>query len=143
MTMPDRVPKLRIVSINSGVRVAPNPEGSLEEKPLTRLMANRPTGYDQFHKVAITDSAFGIPAFTSSSLLALIRKWLRLNWPLLIPHQDNGFVGHLTYWGKLGAVISAIYDQSRFGEWHRWHSSMIQPPILAHVFEELKQQTDN
>ena len=37
---------------------------------------------------------------------------------LLTSQQDDGFIGHLTYWGrKRGAIMSAIYGQSRFGEW--------------------------
>jgi len=62
---------------------------------------------------------------------------------LLVPQQENGFIGHLTYWGRRGAFMSAIYGQSRLGEWRRRHSGMIQPPVLAQTLEELWLQTND
>lgn len=154
MTLPRRVPKLRIVITNSAPKVEPNPEGSLEERALARLIANRRTGYDPFYKV---DYEYSIPSkgryhwqwFWDSCfhIIALARLDPKMAeaelHSLLIPQQPNGFIGHLTYWGRRGAVMSAIYGQSRFGEWHRRHSGMIQPPVLAHALEELWRQTDD
>ncbi|MEE8045233.1 MAG: hypothetical protein V3T49_00180, partial [Dehalococcoidia bacterium] len=152
MTFPGRVPKLVFVITNSFTKVEPNPEGSLEERALARLIANRRTGYDPFYKV---DYEYSIPSqgrynwqwFWDSCfhVIALARldpvmAEAELN-TILVPQQANGFIGHLTYWGRRGAFMSAIYGQSRIGEWRRRHSGMIQPPVLAHALEELWQQT--
>ncbi|MBT4126580.1 MAG: hypothetical protein HOJ22_08450 [Chloroflexi bacterium] len=132
--------------------VEPNHEGTLEERALARLIANRRTGYDPFYKF---DYEYSIPSqgryhwqwFWDSCfhIIALARlnpaMAIAEMDSLLTPQQENGFIGHLTYWGRRGAVMSAIYGQSRYGEWRRRHSGMIQPPVLAHALEELWLQT--
>ena len=137
---------------NTRPPVEPNLEGTLEERALARLIANRRTGYDPFYKV---DYEYSIPSqgryhwqwFWDSCFhiiaLARLRPAMAIAEldSLLIPQQSDGFIGHLTYWGKRGAVMSAVYGQSRFGEWRRRHSGMIQPPVLAHALEELWLQT--
>jgi glycogen debranching enzyme len=132
--------------------VEPNHEGTLEERALARLIANRRTGYDPFYKYNYEysipsqgryhwqwfwDSCFHIIALARLSPAMAIAELDSL----LTPQQEDGFVGHLTYWGRRGAVMSAIYGQSRFGEWRRRHSGMIQPPVLAHALEEIWLQT--
>jgi glycogen debranching enzyme len=126
--------------------------GLLEEKALARLIASRRSGYDPFYRF---EYEYSIPSpgryrwqwFWDSCfhIIALARlnpamAEVELN-TLLKPQRDDGFIGHLTYWGRRGAVMSAIYGQSRFGEWRRRHSGMIQPPVLAHALEELWLQT--
>jgi hypothetical protein len=140
------------VTENTQRKVEPNPDGSLEEKALARLIANRREGYDPFYKYHYEysipsqgryhwqwfwDSCFHIIALARLDPKMAVAELESL----LVPQQSNGFVGHLTYWGKRGAVMSAIYGQSRFGEWRRRHSGMIQPPVLAQALEELWLQT--
>jgi len=152
------------VAPNTNPEIAPNsPEsssvpvrsiqpGSLEDKALARLVANRRSGYDPFYRF---DYEYSIPSpgryhwqwFWDSCfhIIALARldpamAEAELN-TLLTPQRDDGFIGHLTYWGRRGAFMSAIYGQSRFGEWRRRHSGMIQPPVLVHALEELWLQT--
>jgi hypothetical protein len=155
MTCVRRLPKLKIVIPNtpSGYKNAqPDPEGSLEEKALARLIANRRTGYDPFYKYEYEytipsqgryhwqwfwDSCFHIIALARLNPKMAV---IELD-SLLVPQQSNGFIGHLTYWGRRGGFMSAVYGQSRFGEWRRRHSGMIQPPVLAHALEELWLQT--
>ena len=137
---------------NDQSRVEPNLDGTLEERALARLIGNRRTGHDPFYKV---DYEYSIPSqgryhwqwFWDSCfhVIALARLNPEMAAAelstLLVPQKDDGFIGHLTYWGRRGAIMSAIYGQSRFGEWRRRHSGMIQPPVLAHALEELWQQT--
>ena len=132
--------------------VEPNFDGNLEERALARLIANRRTGYDPFYEY---DYEYSIPSqgryhwqwFWDSCfhVIALARLHPAMAVAeldsLLKPQKEDGFIGHLTYWGRRGAVMSAIYGQSRFGEWRRRHSGMIQPPVLAHALEELWLQT--
>jgi len=136
------------VTIYDHPKIEPDDEGTLEQRALARLIENRRTGYDPFYKF---DYEYSVPSpgryhwqwFWDSyfHIIALARlepamALAELN-SLLVPQQDDGFIGHLTYWGRRGAFISAIYGQSRFGEWRRRHSGMIQPPVLAHALEEL------
>lgn len=128
--------------------IATNPDGPLEQKALARLIANRRTGDDpyynfhyeysipspgRYHWQWFWDSCFHIIALARLNPAMAVAE---MN-TLLTPQQDNGFIGHLTYWGRRGAFMSAIYGQSRFGEWRRRHSGMIQPPVLAHALEEI------
>jgi glycogen debranching enzyme len=138
--------------LNGKPNVEPNIEGSLEERALARLIANRRTGYDPFYKY---DYEYSIPSqgryywqwFWDSCfhIIALARLHPAMAVAeldsLLKPQKEDGFIGHLTYWGRRGAVMSPIYGQSRIGEWRRRHSGMIQPPVLAHALEELWLQT--
>jgi glycogen debranching enzyme len=125
---------------------------SLEDKALARLIANRRTGYDPFYRF---NYEYSIPSpgryhwqwFWDSCfhVIALARlnpamAEAELN-TLLTPQREDGFIGHITYWGRRGALMSAIYGQSRIGEWRRRHSAMIQPPVLAQAIEELWLQT--
>ena len=137
---------------SSSVPVRSIQPGSLEDKALARLVGNRRSGYDPFYRF---DYEYSIPSpgryhwqwFWDSCfhIIALARldpamAEAELN-TLLTPQRDDGFIGHLTYWGRRGAFMSAIYGQSRFGEWRRRHSGMIQPPVLVHALEELWLQT--
>jgi glycogen debranching enzyme len=138
--------------MNQRSAIEPNPEGTLEERALARLIGNRRTGHDPFYK---TDYEYSIPSrgryhwqwFWDSCfhIIALARLNPQMAIAeletLLVPQQDNGFLGHITYWGRRGALMSAVYGQSRLGEWRRRNSGMIQPPVLAQALEELWTQT--
>ena len=128
--------------------VEPNPDGSIEEKALHRLVANRRSGFDPYYKFEydysipswgryhwqwLWDSCFHIIALARLDPNMAVSELESL----LKPQRSNGFIGHLTYWGRRGAMMSAIYGQSRLGEWRTRNSGMIQPPVLAHALEEL------
>ena len=133
-------------------KVEPDLNGTLEQRALARLIGNRRTGYDPFYK---TNYEYSIPSagryhwqwFWDSCfhIIALARLDPKMAIAeletLLIPQREDGFIGHLTYWGRRGAAMSVIYGQSRMGEWRRRHSGMIQPPVIAHALEELWIQT--
>ena len=127
-------------------------EHTLEERALARLVANRRTGFDPFYRF---NYEYSIPSpgrynwqwFWDSCfhIIALARLDPRMAEAelktLLWAQRDDGFIGHLTYWGRRGAFMSAVYGQSRIGEWRRRHSGIIQPPVLAQALEELWHQT--
>ncbi|MDP6666954.1 MAG: hypothetical protein QF357_06100 [Dehalococcoidia bacterium] len=155
--MTGSVPKLDFVNTNAKTGNEPVPDeagngNTLEQKALARLIANRRTGYDpyyrfnyeysipspgRYHWQWLWDSCFHIIALSRLNP-AMARAELNT---LLTTQRDDGFVGHLVYWGRRGPLMSAIYGQSRIGEWRRRHSGMIQPPVLAQALEELWLQT--
>ncbi len=124
-----------------------SPDGqSLEELVLARLRGNRRTGYDPFYRFNYEysipspgryqwqwfwDSCFHIIALAKLDNGMAVRELQTL----LTAQRDDGFIGHITYWGRRGAFLSALYMQSRFGEWRRRHSAMLQPPLLAQAVE--------
>ena len=57
---------------------------------------------------------------------------------LLAAQDDDGFIGHITFWGaKLrGLTHPSAYGQSRPGE-RLTHSALIQPPMLAQAVERV------
>lgn len=62
----------------------------------------------------------------------------RAEFDTLLASQDaDGFIGHLVYWGRCGALYSAVFMQSRPFRWSARHSHMIQPPLLAQALERL------
>ncbi len=119
---------------------------SLESLALAQLRANVRTGYDPYYKADYSyvrpsrgrydwmwfwDSCFHAVALAKLDPV-MARQELR---QLLISQRPDGFIGHIVYWGRAGAVFSALFSQSRFGEWRRRHSGMIQPPLLAQALE--------
>ncbi|MEX0763251.1 MAG: hypothetical protein WD208_03025 [Dehalococcoidia bacterium] len=119
---------------------------TLEERALERLRGNVRSGYDRFYKRHYAYSApspgryiwqwFWDACFHAVALSRLdtemAKKELR---DLIAPQRKDGFIGHITYWGWSGAVMSAVFMQGRLGEWRRRHSAMIQPPLLAQAIE--------
>ena len=114
----------------------------LRSRALDQLRRNVRTGFDPYYRQQFTyvmpsigryewqwfwDSCFH--AIALSSLDVELAK-LELT-TLLIPQRQDGFVGHITYWGRWGGIASAVFGQSRPSEWRRRHSGMIQPPVLA------------
>jgi glycogen debranching enzyme len=57
--------------------------------------------------------------------------------------RDDGFIGHIVYWGRRGAFLSGLYMQSRFGEWRRRHSGMLQPPLIGQALEAVYNATSD
>ncbi len=62
---------------------------------------------------------------------------------LLMPQRDDGFVGHITFWGHAGALVSAVAGQSRPFEWRRRNTGMIQPPVLAQALLSVWETSDD
>jgi hypothetical protein len=56
---------------------------------------------------------------------------------LLSTQDADGFIGHIVYWGRFGAVNAALFGQSRPSGWRRRHSHLVQPPFLAQAVERL------
>lgn len=127
-------------------------ERTLEELALERLKGNRRTGYDPYYKFNYEysipsagryqwqwfwDSCFHVIALARLDPQMAMRE---LN-TLLTTQRDDGFIGHIVYWGRRGAFLSAIYFQARFGEWRRRHSGMLQPPLLAQTVEAVYRAT--
>lgn len=127
-------------------------ERSLEELALERLKNNRRSGYDPFYKYHYEysipspgryhwqwfwDSCFHVIALAKLDPRMAIRELDTI----LASQRDDGFIGHIVYWGRRGAFMSALYAQSRFGEWRRRHSAMLQPPLLAQAVEAVYKAT--
>ncbi len=126
---------------------APEPEiERLNQLALERLRGNRRTGYDPYYRINYEysipspgryqwqwfwDSCFHVIALARLDP-AMAQRELET---LLAAQRDDGFIGHIIYWGRRGGFLSALYMQSRFGEWRRRHSAMLQPPLLAHAIE--------
>ncbi len=131
----------------------PDTDGrSLEELALERLKGNRRTGYDPFYKFNYEyslpspgryrwqwfwDSCFHVIALSKVDAGMAVRELETI----LASQRDDGFIGHITYWGRRGAFLSAVYFQSRFGEWRRRHSAMLQPPLIAQAVEAVYKAT--
>ncbi len=129
-------------------------ESTLEELALARLKGNRRTGYDPFYKYDYEysipspgryqwqwfwDSCFHVIALAGLDPQMAVRELETL----LASQRPDGFIGHIIYWGRRGGVLSALYLQSRFGEWRRRHSAMLQPPLLAQAVEAVYKATND
>lgn len=114
----------------------------LHSRALDQLLQNVRTGFDPYYRQQFTyvmpsigryewqwfwDSCFHVIALSTLDV-ELAKQELAT---LLIPQRDDGFVGHITYWGRWGGFFSAVAGQSSFGDWRRRNSGMIQPPVLA------------
>jgi glycogen debranching enzyme len=118
----------------------------LEELALKQLIANRRTGYDPFYKFNYEysipshgryqwqwfwDSCFHVIALSKLNP-EMAKRELET---IFASQREDGFIGHIAYWGRRGAFLSAIYLQSKIGEWRRRHSAMLQPPLLGQTLE--------
>jgi glycogen debranching enzyme len=122
------------------------PCSPLPQKALERLRGNIRSGHDPYYKMEFAyvrpspgryefmwfwDSCFhAIAAARLDPDMA--RRELR---QLAATQRSDGFIGHVVYWGRWGALQSALFMQGRLGEWRRRHSAMIQPPMLAQALE--------
>ncbi|MFW6195148.1 MAG: amylo-alpha-1,6-glucosidase [Chloroflexota bacterium] len=121
---------------------------TLEARALQSLRANMVSGYDPFYRVEYqyvrpSPGRYNWQWFWDSCFhaIALARLDPRLAETeirtLMTPQDPDGFIGHMTYWGRRGALASAIFVQSKLGTWRRRHSSLIQPPVLALSLESI------
>ena len=119
---------------------------TLEDLALERLKANRRTGYDPFYKFNYEysipshgryqwqwfwDSCFHVIALAKLDPVMAVRELETI----LKTQRNDGFIGHIAYWGRRGALLSAVYMQSKIGEWRRRHSAMLQPPLIGQALE--------
>ena len=124
----------------------------LRSRALDQLLRNVRTGIDPYYRQRYTyvmpsigryewqwfwDSCFH--AIALSTLDVELAK-AEFN-TLLIPQREDGFIGHLTYWGRWGSLASAVTGQSSPGEWRRRHSGMVQPPVLAHALLRIAEES--
>ena len=124
----------------------------LRSRALDEMLRNVRTGVDPYYRQRYTyvmpstgryewqwfwDSCFHVIALSTLDVDLAKREFTTL----LIPQQEDGFIGHMTYWGSWGAFASAIAGQSRPGEWRRRHSGIIQPPVLAHALLRISEES--
>ena len=124
----------------------------LRSRALDQLLKNVRTGFDPYYQQRYTyvmpsigryewqwfwDSCFHAIALSTLDV-ELAKQELAT---LLIPQRDDGFVGHITYWGRWGSVFSALAGQSSFGDWRRRNSGMIQPPVLAQALLRVSEES--
>lgn len=125
---------------------------ALDAKALQTLRENLRTGHDPYYDFEYTylcpspgryewqwfwDSCFHAIALSRLDhdlAIAELRTLVR-------PQREDGFIGHLHYWGRRGVLFSALYMQSRFGDWRARRSAMIQPAFLAHAVERVFQES--
>ena len=75
------------------------------------------------------DSCFHVIA-----LARLDVEMARSEFETLLAHQDeDGFIGHIMFWGRFGRVAGALSFQGRCSKWRTGHTAIIQPPLLAHA----------
>ncbi len=114
----------------------------LRVRALDQLRRNVRTGFDPYYRQRFTyvmpsigryewqwfwDSCFHAIALSTLDV-ELAKSELAT---LMVPQRENGFVGHMTYWGRWGPVAAALAGQSRLNEWRIRNSGIIQPPVLA------------
>ncbi len=124
----------------------------LRSQALEQLLQNVRTGFDPYYQQQFTyvmpsigryewqwfwDSCFHAIALSTLDV-ELAKQELAT---LLIPQRDDGFVGHITYWGRWGGFFSAVAGQSSFGDWPRRNSGMIQPPVLAQALLRVSEES--
>lgn len=122
--------------------------GSLEARALRTLRSNVVRGYDPYYRTEFEyvrpspgrynwqwfwDSCFHVIALARLDP-AMAAQEMRM---LLAPQDPDGFIGHMTYWGRRGALANAVLLQSKLGTWRRRHSALIQPPFLGQALERL------
>ena len=119
---------------------------SIEERALATLRCNVRAGYDPFYRRRYSyvrpspgrytwqwlwDSCFHAAALARVDP-EMAKQEIR---NLLAAQGPDGFIAHLVYWGRRGALLAALFAQSPPGMWRRRHSGMIQPPLLAQAIE--------
>ncbi len=130
----------------------PQTAATVGELALARLRANIRAGHDPFYK---QDFAYVQPSpgrykwmwFWDTCCHAIALAKLdpdmarRELTQLLATQRADGFIGHIVYWGKGGALTSALYSQGKLTEFRRRHSAMLQPPMLAQALETVHQSS--
>ena len=93
---------------------------------------------------ATRGSGFGTPVSHAIALARLDPEMARKELLTLVASQrDDGFIGHMVYWGRLGAIRSIAFAQGPVSEWRRRHTGMIQPPVLAQAVEAVHKASDD
>ena len=126
----------------------------LRSRALNQLLQNVRTGLDPYYQKRYTyvmpsigryewqwfwDSCFHAIALSTLDV-ELAKQELET---LLIPQRDDGFVGHITYWGRWGVLLGPLAGQSNLREWRRRNSGMIQPPVLAQALLRVSEESSD
>jgi len=120
----------------------------LEARALATLRANVRAGYDPFYRRRYsyvrpspgryTWQWLWDSCFHTAALARVDPEMAEQECRSLLAAQDpDGFIGHVVYWGRQGALLAALFAQSPPGMWRRRHSGMIQPPLLAQAIESV------
>ena len=125
----------------------------LKRRALATLRNNVRSGYDPFYRrhfsyVRPSPGRYSWQWFWDSCFhaiaLARLDPELARNelLTLVASQRDDGFIGHMVYWGRLGAFRSLGFAQGPVSEWRRRHTGMIQPPLLAQAVEVVHKYSD-
>ena len=131
-----------------------NAAEDLKHRALTTLRNNVRSGYDPYYRRSFSTyghrqdatrgSGFGDSCFHAIALARLDPEMARKELLTLVASQrDDGFIGHMVYWGRLGAIRSIGFAQGPVSEWRRRHTGMIQPPVLAQAVEAVHKASDD
>ena len=126
----------------------------LKRRALATLRNNVRSGYDPFYRRRFTYVRpspgryswqwFWDSCFHAIALARLDPELARNELLTLVASQrDDGFIGHMVYWGRLGAFRSLGFAQGPVSEWRRRHTGMIQPPLLAQAVEVVHRYSDD
>ena len=125
---------------------------ALRVTALDQMRRNTRTGWDayyrkRYHYVQPSPGRYKRQWFWDSCfhVIALARldvELARAEFETLLAHQDeDGFIGHIMFWGRLGRVAGAFSFQGRCSDWRAGHTAMIQPPLLPHALLALWSET--
>ncbi len=123
-----------------------NAHDQLRRQALLCLRRNVRSGYDPYYRRDFsyvrpspgryTWQWFWDSCFHAIALARLDAEMAKQELRMLFASQrPDGFIGHMVYWGRLGALRSIFLAQSAVSEWRRRHTGMIQPPLLAQAVE--------
>lgn len=128
----------------------PDMPATLGERALSQLRSNVRTGYDPFYRRNFSYAQpspgryrwmwFWDTCCHAIALASLDPDMARRELTqLLATQRRDGFIGHVVYWGKVGALTSAVFGQGKLTECRRRHSAMLQPPMIAQAVETVHQ----
>ncbi len=120
----------------------------LERRALDQMRASTAQGYDPYYRfqyryVRPSPGRYVWQWFWDSCFHAVVNARLDPDLArdelrsLVVPHEPDGMIGHMTYWGPLGAFFAALFMQGRLLQWRRRHTALIQPPVIAQAVEEV------
>ena len=126
----------------------------LRRRALSRLRTNVRSGYDpyyrrQFFYVRPSPGRYSWQWFWDSGFHAIALARLDAEMArkelltLVASQREDGFIGHMVYWGRLGAIRSLGFAQGPVSEWRRRHTGMIQPPMLAQAVEAVHKASED
>ncbi len=120
---------------------------AIKQAALDLLRFNRKEGYDSRYKRKFNYSSpsrrrYSWQWFWDSCFHAIALSHLDLQMAkdelssLVASQEDDGFIGHITYWGSRPVLPPWAYLQSKISLRPR-HSQLIQPPLLAQAVHQV------